>query len=307
MMNDECERWPLNDADETMREQPRMMSAASEDSSPAHRSSFIAHRSSSAPPPWYRSAFQAKYLELYAHRNEADAARAVEFIRSVVPLGSDTRVLDLCCGAGRHLRMLAPLCGTCVGLDLSRVLLVKAVETLRRGGVGDGPHGGAGGPGGLVEGDMRSLPLRSRTFDLVTNLFTSFGYFDDDAENETVIREIARILKPGGRAIIDHINRRRLLDWLEPKSERQLPNGARIRESRSFDAAARRIVKRVEWNDPTGGVSEWTESVRVYELEEMGAMLDAAGLKVEGVDGDFDGSPFGADSPRMIARARKPD
>lgn len=253
--------------------------------------------------PWWRKAFGAGYLDLYAHRDEADAARAVAFLRARLDLTPSARLLDLCCGPGRHLRQIAPLVGWAIGLDLSRHLLDQAAEACARDIALARPD-----PAprlGLVEADMRRLPFADATMDVVINLFTSFGYFDADAENAGVIHEIARALRPGGWFALDHINRPHLESALTRNSVRDLATGARVSESRRFDAVARRIRKDVSWRDPDGSVTHWSESVRIYEPDELTRVLTDAGFAPPQIFGDYDAAPLTAASPRMILVARR--
>lgn len=263
-------------------------------------------RSAPAPEPWYRRAFRAGYLDLYAHRNEEDAARAVEFIQDRLRPRPETRLLDLCCGAGRHLMRLLPRVGLGVGLDLSRVLLDRARETYDH----PSPQPSQASPrahGALVQGDMRALPFAPASFDLAVNLFTSMGYFDSDEENRGVLGEVARVLVPGGDFVLDHINRPHLERSLEARTERRLDGGVRVIESRRFDAQRRRIHKRVEWIESEGRSREWTESVRVYEFEELTSVLQSVGLQVTQCFGDYDARAHDSNSPRMIILARRQD
>lgn len=241
---------------------------------------------------WFRDAFAAEYLDLYAHRDGRDADRAVEFVARELAFGPKTRALDLCCGAGRHLRRMAPLVRSAVGLDLSLDLLHRAE---RRAAPGES----------LVRGDMRRLPFADGAFDAVANLFTSFGYFADDSENDRTLSEIARVLRPGGLFLIDHINRDRLLAHLPLATERSLRDGSLAIEERAFEVAASRVVKRVRRVAPDGAERTWIESVRVYSSEELASALARAGLRPTRTFGDFDGSPLSPDSPRMIALAER--
>ncbi len=245
--------------------------------------------------PWYRQAFGAAYLDLYAHRDLKDAARAVELILEATPMNRATRLLDLCCGPGRHLALLAPHVGYATGLDLSRRLLERARLHLKQSEL----HFR------LVEADMRSPPFAPGSFDLIVNLFTSFGYFADDAENERVIIEIARLLTPGGTLVLDHLNAEHLGLNLQGESFRDLSDGGRVREIRSLHASTRRVVKRIEGSSSDGLEWGWEESVRYYELDEIRAILSRAGLRVAATFGDYERQPFNADSPRMILVAEK--
>lgn len=235
-----------------------------------HNGAMSAEAASTPPQPpaqpWYRRAFQEEYLELYSHRDLSEAARAVEFLTAALALSPALRLLDLCCGPGRHLFFLHGRVGQACGLDLSRVLLARAAEHLRSGFPAEGnPAPAPPPPASLIQGTMSRLPLASASFDRVVNLFTSFGYYEDEARNRQVLREIARVLRRGGRFAIDHINREALLARLDPRSERRLPSGALLIEERQWDAAARRIRKRVTRLAEDGSQGSWHESVRVYE------------------------------------------
>ncbi|NUQ34540.1 MAG: class I SAM-dependent methyltransferase [Planctomycetaceae bacterium] len=236
-------------------------------------------------PPWYVAAFGPHYLKVYAHRDERDASRAVACAERALGISPATRLLDLCCGAGRHLRLFN---AKTVGLDLSLPLLAHA----RREGV-NAP---------LVRGDMRTLPFAGGNFDVVVNLFTSFGYFDDDG-NLTVLQEIARVLRPGGQAMLDLINPPHTLARLEAQSEERR-DGMTLFIERAFDAVGKRLVKTVKiaFDDGSPEV-RYQESVRIYEQPELDSLLTRAGLAALKRLGSFDGAPFDISSPRQIVIA----
>jgi ubiquinone/menaquinone biosynthesis C-methylase UbiE len=249
-------------------------------------------------PPWYVSAFGEYYSELYHHRNESDARQAVDFVRRhprLEPLmgeGPRGRVLDLCCGSGRHyLTWLeeAPN-AKLTGLDLSPNLLDEAAQSIRR----------IGAPVRLARGDMRHLPFRDGAFRLVLNLFTSFGYFAEDAENAGVFREVARVLdRTGGFFLFDHLNPTALRAGLVAESRRQTPSGAWVHETRWIDEKRRRVEKRIEF-EPNTGQPVLLESVRFYEPEEVTTLGDQAGLSLLSSHGGFDASPLTERSPRGL-------
>ena len=133
---------------------------------------------------WFERWFGEEYLRLYPHRDEDDAERAVALVGRVATLDG-ARVLDLACGPGRHAVRLAQRGADVLGLDLSMPLLIRARH-------------GAPPVGKLVRGDMRFLPIRDATFDLVVNLFTSFCYFADDADHQQVELTVATRPRPGG-------------------------------------------------------------------------------------------------------------
>jgi ubiquinone/menaquinone biosynthesis C-methylase UbiE len=243
---------------------------------------------------WFQKAFGPEYSDLYAHRDSRDAERAMGLIRGLDEIDlPNMRVLDLCCGEGRHsfqaLRWNPRLV---VGMDLSPWLLKTAARVKRD--TRQALH--------IVRGDMRSLPFRSASFDLVLNLFTSFGYFHEEEQNEGVFRELRRVLvASGGYFVIDHVNPAWLEKNLVPESERFTPRGARVHEWRRIvgESPFRRVEKRamVEFGKER---REFLESVRLYEPSEMTTMAARWGLVLHRSFGDFDAGPLGPDSPRAI-------
>src|SRR5262249_11630978 len=151
--------------------------------------------------PWYASWFGEEYLALYPERDDHEAALQALFARDVLaPYAGRGAVpfLDLACGTGRHAVSLAEG-GAVAGLDLSLPLLATA-----RGRGGDGRAS-------YTRGDMRRLPFRSGIFGAVVNFFTSFGYFDEVRDDEGVLREIHRVLAPGGAFLSDVFNAERVV------------------------------------------------------------------------------------------------
>jgi ubiquinone/menaquinone biosynthesis C-methylase UbiE len=236
---------------------------------------------------WWESWFGEEYLDLYPHRDLASARREVSFALS--KLGSDPQpILDLCCGPGRHSLRFAERGFPPIGLDYSAPLL----ELAR-----------ARGDLKLVRGDMRLLPFADSSFRSVVNFFTSFGYFVRETDNVTVVTEIERVLERGGRFLCDTFRLEYVLARLVPEESRS--TGERqytIR--RSWNDATRRVEKEIEVR--RGGSTEiFRESVRGYTQEELARMFEGAGLCVEAVWGDFDGSPAGPECPRLIVLAGK--
>jgi len=235
---------------------------------------------------WYQRSFGAVYPVLYAHRSVEAAAPEAAFAAERLGLQSGDRVLDLCCGNGRHMVHLLRHTPRVVGLDYSLDLLSLASEQL-----GDGA--------GLVRGDMRALPF-GMVFDAVTNFFTSFGYFGAPEENLAVVREVARVLKPMGRFFIDYLNPAHVAATLVPETVRE-HEGYQITERRWIDGERRRVNKATVVSRDGRMVGRWGESVRLYEEAEFRALLREGGLEIERLFGDYDGAPPSDDRPRLIA------
>ncbi len=242
--------------------------------------------------PWYEEAFNREYLEVYAHRDEEDARRALRLFEEQGVIRPRDRILDLACGDGRHSLMLCRRGHRVVGLDLSHELLLE----FRLSGDCDVP---------LVRGDMRHVPHREGVFDVVLSLFTSFGYFEDDEDDWQVIREIARVLRPGGRFVLDFLNELRVRAELRPHSERELASGVHVTESRRIDADRRRVVKTVELRRGGELLRRWHEAVRLHTRLEIERTLHDSGLTQVRAFGDFDASPHSESSPRLILMATR--
>lgn len=247
---------------------------------------------STGAEPWYVTAFGSDYRRVYPHRDLASARAEVAWIRGQ---GISGRVLDLCCGFGRHSLALAAAGADVYGLDLSAQLLSEA-RTL---------PGGERLAGRLVRADARLVPFADGAFDGLVNLFSSFGYFGDDGDRR-VVAEIARVLRPGGRAVLDLMNPARIRADLVPESTTER-DGVILRERRALRDGGRRVTKSVQLTLPEGAERSWREDVRMYETEEMAALLAPRDLVITAVHGAFGGAPYDERAERQIlVLERKP-
>ena len=237
---------------------------------------------------WYKEWFGQEYLELYAHRDESEAERHVGFVLEHLDGPSPARILDLACGAGRHSAALRRKGYEVVGADLSLSLLAtQPREPL------------------IAGGDMRRLPFRDESFDWILNFFTSFGYFERERENFRVLEELTRLLRPGGRFMIDFLNKDRVLADLQ-EHEIQKRAGRTIHIERWYDAATRRINKRMRLESSGEPTSTFLESVRAYDRHEVTIGARWAGLEVDALYGNFDGDSYHRESERLILIGHKP-
>jgi SAM-dependent methyltransferase len=236
---------------------------------------------------WYKEWFGTEYLELYSHRDQGEADTHIDFVSQVLGDSKPNAVLDLACGAGRHTESLRRRGYRALGVDLSIVLLVQP------------PRQPA------VAGDMCCLPFSNKTFDWVLNFFTSFGYFETEKENFEVVSEIARVLTPKGRFLIDLFNRDHVLSTLVPR-ERQSRKGYDVDIERWFDPRTQRVNKRMRVHAPGRKVQTFVESVRAYRREEVEMGLRWAGLEVNELYGNFQGESYNRDSERLILVGTKP-
>jgi len=234
---------------------------------------------------WYEQSFGQDYLLIYKHRDIQGAISEVEQMIAWLNMPTGAHVLDLCCGMGRHSLALANAGYKVTGVDLSEVLLQEARQ-LDRGAVVEWVHG-----------DMRKVPL-TESFDAVVNLFTSFGYFAEDKDNEQVIREMQRLLRTEGKFIIDFLNPDNVQDHLIPYSDRN-DGDVDIIESRYIKDGY--VLKEITIHEAGQPERHYTERVRLYRLVDFEHMFTANGLQIDCVLGDYDGSTYTkASSPRMI-------
>ena len=235
---------------------------------------------------WFEQWFGEEYHDLYPHRDDEDARRAVALIRSVVSWESGDRILDLACGPGRHAAELARWGGRVrvIGFDLSRAMLRRARERSEAC---------------LVRGDMRALPFRAGSFALAVNLFTSFGYFLDDDEHRRVVQQVVGALSPRGHFVLDYLNAEHVRRTLKVTEQ---TGGPDVVVTRRIDSANRFVIKEIELRDEG---RRFQERVRLYGPDELAALLTDAGLRVIARFGNYDGAPAGPAAPRVILVATR--
>ena len=244
--------------------------------------------------PWYEEFFDETYLQVYGVNLETAPAQ-VDFVAQALELTQNAEVLDLCCGYGRHSIELARRGCRVTGLDLSATLLAKARELAAQAGVAVAWH----------QADMREIPAQwAGRFDAAINMFTAWGYFETDAEDEKVIAAVARSLKVGGRFLLDFINRDRVLGDFRERLWAGDPEGLLdLHENRFEPLEGRNYTRRIIIQDGRRLVRE--HSVRLYAVAEIRAVMERHGLRVRGLYGAFDGSAYSLKSPRAIVVAER--
>jgi SAM-dependent methyltransferase len=246
----------------------------------------VKQRSGSEEADWFEEWFGEDYLRIYQHHDETEAEHVVDLIAGFLEGRPIASVLDLGCGAGRHSRALCERWWT-VGLDLSAALLRIARREMR-----NDPY---------VRADMRELPFAPGSFDLVVNLFTSFGYFEDDAENERVLVCVGSSLREGGTFVIDFLNASEVRTDLVPYDER-VENGITIEQTRTITPDDRFVEKTIRLRERG---KEYFERVRLLTATDLQRMLAAAGFDVVRQLGDYKGAAWSEHSPRTIIFARR--
>jgi len=241
-------------------------------------------------PDWPVAFFDDDYLRIYRPMFSEERTRAeADFIARTLALPERARVLDLACGFGRHAIEMARRGHRVTGLDFNPRYLAIAEEEARRAGVG----------ARWVQGDMRKLPFEDE-FDAAYSFFTSFGYFSDE-ENERVLAGVARALAPGGRFLLDMMNRDWLLTHPQQRIWNQREDGSLLMEEISLDLVRSRVVSR-QMLIPPEGESRLAKSfdLRAYTAAELSALLRRQGFEVRGVWGGADGAEYSTESRRLI-------
>jgi len=241
---------------------------------------------------WFKEWFDTdEYLNVYRNRNEEDAKKLVDLILKNVNLKPNAPVLDLACGAGRHSILFAEKGFDVTAVDLSRNLLSVAYKAAQESNV----------QVNFLRADLRRFSICTR-FNLVINLFTSFGYFETDEQNFNIINTAYNQLNGGGFFVIDFFNRRYIEKNLVPESVNSYGN-EKIIQKRFI--AGNRVNKKIII-EKNGIKQEFKESVRMFCKDELMNAISCAGFRIVRYFGNSDGSGFDLEnSPRIIIIAQK--
>lgn len=219
---------------------------------------------------WFKDWFNSPYYHLlYNNRNENEAGFFIDNLCSHLHLASNAKVWDLACGKGRHSIALNKKGLNVVGTDLSRNSIKEASkysnETLD-----------------FYVHDMRD-PFRINYFDAVFNLFTSFGYFENFNDNFLVFKNVEKALKPNGIFVLDFFNSQKIIDSFKSNYTEQRGDITFKIEKKIVGKA---IVKHIEFSDNNKDYY-FEESVSLLKKEDFEAFANAAGLKIEGIFGNY--------------------
>jgi len=231
--------------------------------------------------------------ELYRASSEGLLGPELSALEAAVMAGllglpPGARVLDVACGTGRHLGPLSARGLRVFGLDQSGPCLAEA-----------------GLPGRLVRGDQRRLPFGA-AFDGACSWYSSLFLYRDD-ENQRVLCQLSRVLRPGGRLLVQHANPCRLEREPAARAFRALPGGGEVEELSRYDPAAgvetlQRTMRR------QGRVLAGEVRLRYYRPTEWKTLAAGAGLTLRalGSTGPGVAAPFSEEALDLIAVLEKP-
>ena len=250
--------------------------------------------------PWWATQFDARYLAEYGPLFTAARARR-EVGRLLALLGElpqGARVLDCPCGQGRHALLLAEAGYRVDGLDYAQPLLEHARADAARAAL---PRGRLR----YTRGDMRDLPARwDGRFDAVVNLFTSFGFFDDPADDRRVLAAFARVLRPGGLLVWHGGHRDGVMARFLARDWWVGPDGTLYGQERDFEPLSGRLHVRSTWHGPDGA-GEREHWIRLYTATHLAALLDEAGFDVESAWDAWSERPLHRRATDMLLVARR--
>ncbi|AEA33888.1 methyltransferase domain-containing protein [Hippea maritima] len=223
-------------------------------------------------PDWWKDLFNPLYLI-----SDGDVVEDSEITKSEVDLvvkalgiKPEDKVLDLCCGQGRHSIELASRGFLNVeGLDRSRYLIQKARKESEKRALGIK----------FREGDARKLPYKTDTFDAVLILGNSFGYFESEDEDLKVLKEVLRVLKPWGKVLLDVVGGEYLKSNLQNRSWEWVDNRFFVCRERSLSTDGKRIITReIIAHKEKGIMADQFYSVRLYSKEKLQELLKKSGF-----------------------------
>jgi SAM-dependent methyltransferase len=186
---------------------------------------------------WYKKFFEKYYLDLYIPRERFKPSyikKEVTFIKRVLNLPKGAKILDLCCGHGRHLLPLAKMGYQMTGLDLSKRALARLAESARKQKI----------KVQIIRSDMRKIPFKNE-FDAVINMFTAFGYLETEYEDFKVLKAVAKALKPRGKFLIDIMNRDWVLANFQQKSWEKIGK-LLVLEERIYNPKTRCLIAKIQ-------------------------------------------------------------
>jgi SAM-dependent methyltransferase len=245
--------------------------------------------------PWFEEVFDEDYLRTLPFMTPEQTLREVAFIKESLRPPTDGELLDVGCGYGRHAIELGQGGYRVTGIDLSLPLLIRAADESQRRSLSVN----------FVHADMREMAFDNQ-FDGAYSFLTSFGYFDEET-NLRVATSICRALKPGGRFLVDVINRDYIVSDL-PTRVWWEGEGCVVLEEVDFNFQTNRLAVRRSIVFQDGRQVEHDISIRAYSLHELAKLLRQAGFRVMEVSGGVAtrGHYFGSTSRSVIVLCERP-
>lgn len=238
---------------------------------------------------WFESWFDTPYYHLlYSNRDYTEAENFITKLTQELQLPQSSKIIDLACGKGRHSVFLNKLGYNVLGLDLSQQS-IDFDKQFENESLTFKVH------------DMRN-PIDSEPVDAVFNLFTSFGYFDNEKDDRNVFQSVYNALKPGGFFVLDYLNEEFVTKNLVPETTvgRQ---GVDFHISKKIEG--RHIIKDIRF-EIEGEQKHFFEKVKLHTLETIENYASECGFERIKIWGDYQLHDFEKEvSPRCINLFKK--
>ncbi|HYD15098.1 MAG TPA: methyltransferase domain-containing protein [Hyphomicrobium sp.] len=225
------------------------------------------------PAEWWRKLFNALYVKTDGDvvENNENTRREVDFIVAAAAVQPHSAILDLCCGQGRHCIELARRGFKNVsGVDRSRYLIRLAKKRAQAEGLSVV----------FKEGDARNPRLQETSFDCVTIMGNSFGYFSNKTDDEKVLATVGKLLRPSGQLVLDITDGAYMADHFERRSWEWIDEHHFVCRERSLSADRERLISReVIVHDETGVIADQFYAERLYTKESIGKLLERCGFR----------------------------
>jgi SAM-dependent methyltransferase len=238
---------------------------------------------------WFEDWFDSPYYHLlYNNRNNSEAELFIDNLLSLLTPEKKSRFLDLGCGKGRHSIYLNKK-----GFDVTGVDLAENSITCAKQDENEHLH--------FFVHDMRKL-FRTNYFHCVVNLFTSFGYFENNRDDNAAINGVYKSLKPNGIFVLDFMNAKKIIPHL-PMQEIKTIEGIEFKITKSIKNNF--IIKQIQFTDK-GKEYHFTECVKALTLADFEKYFSANKLKIVHLRGNYQLDTFDENSSdRLIIVGQK--
>ncbi len=245
-------------------------------------------------PVWNSDHYACFYLKSFnAAFSDEDTRREAAFILKALQCRPGERLLDVCCGHGRHALALARQGYRVTGVDMNR----HFIELARTAAKGLADSASAR----FEVGDVAALPYNAEFS--AAYFIASLGWVEDDDETLRILTSIQKALDPGGRLLLDVTNRERVVSRGAVRNWTEIEGMVVVRKG-DFDLNSSRYIGTETYIMPDGTRRTFNHSARLYTATELRALLCQAGFQVIQTYGDYDlESPYSATSPRLVLLA----
>lgn len=244
---------------------------------------------------WYKNWFDSPYYHLlYKHRDQEDANTFIQRLFQSAILTKTQHVLDLCCGKGRHALTISQLGIQTTGVDLSKqsILEAKKHENQKLN---------------FFQADMREAHTKL-AYDIILNIFTSFGYFDNEQDHNKALQSCHTMLKPKGYVLIDYFN----ADWVVQQIQK-VPLHQDVKRGDILFKTHKHVDHSYVYKDiliesisSKEKLGQYQEKVRLFTPENFHEMLQKNGFSIQDEFGNYHLEKFNKkDSERYIVYAQK--